>query len=100
MSIESRDRGRIIPPALRYHDFLAYWLGQAFSVIANQFTSVAMAWQIYELTNSPLQIGLLGLARALPQMCLTLVGGLLADAVDRRRMMMAMQIAQFVVAAS
>ena len=46
---------------------------------AEQFTTVATAWQIYELTNSPLQIGLLGLARALPQMCLTLVGGLLAD---------------------
>ena len=33
------------------------------SGIGSQFTTVAMAWQIYELTNSPLQIGMLGLAR-------------------------------------
>jgi hypothetical protein len=39
-----------------------------------------MAWQIYELTGSPLQIGLLGLACALPQIFLLLVAGLLADA--------------------
>src|SRR5438132_687086 len=68
-----------------------------FSVFGSQFTTVAMAWQIYELTNSPLQIGALGLARALPQMGLTLFGGLLADAVDRRRLLMITQIAQFCV---
>ena len=37
------------------------------SGIGSQFTTVAMAWQIYELTDSPLQIGMLGLARAIPQ---------------------------------
>jgi MFS family permease len=99
MARDSSKHQGFLPPALRHHDFRMFWVGQAFSVIANQFTSVAMAWQIYELTNSPLQIGLLGLARALPQMALTLVGGLLADAVDRRRMLMATQVAQFVVAA-
>src|SRR4051812_5484716 len=97
MSAGAPGRGSALPPALRHHDFRAFWVGQAFSVIANQFTSVAMAWQIYELTNSPLQIGLLGLARAIPQMGLTLFGGLLADAVDRRRIMMGTQVAQFCV---
>ena len=56
-----------------------------------------MAWQIYELTDSPLQIGLLGLARALPQIALLLVGGLLADAVNRRKLMMCTQLALFCV---
>ena len=56
-----------------------------------------MAWQIYELTNSPLQIGLLGLARALPQMLLLLVGGLLADAMDRRKLMIFTQSGLFCV---
>ena len=56
-----------------------------------------MAWQIYELTNSPLQIGLLGVARALPQIALLLVGGLLADAVDRRKLMMCTQMGLFCV---
>jgi MFS family permease len=87
-----------LPPALRHHDFRAFWAGQAFAVMGTQFTSVAMAWQIYELTNSPLQIGLLGLARAIPQMGLTLFGGLLADAMDRRRLMISTQVAQLGVA--
>src|SRR4026208_1641270 len=81
----------------RHRDFSVFWTGSFFSSIGTQFTSVAMAWQIYELTNSPLQIGLLGLARAIPQMGLTLFGGLLADAVARRRIMMGTQIPQLVV---
>jgi len=56
-----------------------------------------MAWQVYDLTNSPLQVGLLGLGRALPQMALSLYGGLLADAVDRKRLMMALQLVQCVI---
>ena len=53
-----------VPPALRFPDFRAYWIGQLVSIFGTQFTGVAMAWQIYELTNSAVQIGLLGLARA------------------------------------
>lgn len=83
--------------ALRHRDFRLFWGGLVLSGTGSQFTAVAMAWQIYELTNSPLQIGLLGLARAVPQMALLLFGGLLADAVDRRRLMMAMQVGQFAV---
>ena len=59
-----------------------------------------MAWQIYELTDSPLNIGLLGLARALPGMALLLVGGVVADAVDRRRLMMGAQLGHFLVSAT
>jgi MFS family permease len=65
------------------------------SGIGSQFTTVAMAWQIYELTNSPLQIGLLGLARGIPQIIVLLVGGLLADAMDRRKPMMWTQTSLF-----
>lgn len=56
-----------------------------------------MAWQIYELTNSPLQIGLIGLVRAVPQMVVMLFGGLLADAMNRRKLMMVTQSSLFVV---
>ena len=61
----------------RQRDFCVFWTGSFLSSMGTQFTTVAMAWQIYELTNSPMQIGLLGLARALPQFVLLLVGGLL-----------------------
>ena len=72
----------------RNRDFCLFWLGSFLSGIGSQFTTVAMAWQIYELTDSPLQIGLLGLARAVPQTFLLLGAGLLADAVNRRKLMM------------
>ena len=56
-----------------------------------------MAWQIYDLTNSPLQIGLIGLVRAVPQMVILLFGGLLADAMNRRKLMMVTQGSLFFV---
>src|SRR2546426_9504284 len=52
---------------------------------------------MYELTNSAWQIGLLGLARAVPQIALALLGGLMADAMERRRLIMGTQIAQLTV---
>ena len=82
---------------LRHRDFCVFWTGSFLSSIGTQFTTVAMAWQIYELTNSALQIGLLGVARALPQIALLLVGGLLADAMNRRKLMMCTQLGLFCV---
>lgn len=92
---DSPDRSLLLP--FRHRDFRVFWTGSFLSSIGTQFTTVAMAWQIYELTNSPLQIGLLGLARALPQIFLLLVGGLLADAMNRRKLMMCTQIGLFCV---
>jgi MFS family permease len=72
----------------RHRDFAFFWTGSFVSSMGSQFTTVAMVWQIYELTDSPLQIGLLGLARALPQMILLLFAGLLADTMNPRKPMM------------
>lgn len=80
-----------------YRDFRIFWTGSFLSGIGTQFTTVAMAWQIYELTNSAFQIGLLGLARAVPQIILLLVAGLLADAMNRRKLMMCTQLGLFCV---
>ncbi len=90
---ENAERDYFSP--FRHRDFSVFWTGSFLSSIGTQFTSVAMAWQIYELTNSALQIGLLGLARAVPQIALLLVGGLLADAMNRRKLMMCTQIGLF-----
>lgn len=92
---QSAERDYLSP--FRHRDFCVFWTGSFLSSMGTQFTTVAMAWQIYELTDSPLQIGLLGLARALPQMVLLLVGGLLADAMDRRKLMMCTQSGLFCV---
>ncbi len=85
---------------LRHRDFRLFWVGLTLSSIGSQFTQVAMAWQIYEITNSPLQIGLIGLVRAVPQMIILLFGGLLADAMNRRKLMMATQTSLFFVSGS
>jgi MFS family permease len=82
---------------LRHRDFRLFWTGLLLSSIGSQFTTVAIAWQIYELTNSSLQIGLIGLSRAVPQIAIILFGGLLADAINRRQLMMCTQASLFVV---
>jgi len=85
---------------LRHRDFRLFWTGLLVSSVGSQFTTVAMAWQIYELTNSPLQIGMIGLVRAVPQMIVLLFGGLLADAVNRRKLMMITQGGLFLVSSA
>ena len=92
----SQSKHRLLSP-LRHRDFRLFWTGLLLSSVGSQFTQVAMAWQIYELTNSPLQIGLIGLARAVPQMIILLFGGLLADAMNRRKLMMITQASLFFV---
>lgn len=53
---------------------------------------VTTAWQIYDMTGSPLQVGLTGLARAIPHVGLSLAGGVVADRVDRVRLMILAQV--------
>jgi MFS family permease len=86
--------------ALRHRDFRVFWVGIVLSGFGSNFTQIAMSWQIYEMTGSPLQLGLLGLVRAVPSMVLLLFGGLLADAVDRRRLMISTQGGQLSVSAT
>jgi MFS family permease len=83
--------------ALRHRDFRLFWIGIVLSGFGTNFTQLAMQWQMYEMTGSPLQLGLLGLVRAVPSMIVLLFGGLLADAMDRRRLMMRTQVAQLVI---
>src|SRR5262245_53889732 len=51
----------IVPVALRHRDFHLFWGGVMLSGLGSQVTTVAVVWQMYELTNSAWQIGLLGL---------------------------------------
>jgi MFS family permease len=84
---------------LRHRDYRVFWTGLLLSSIGSQFTTVAIAWQIYELTNSALQLGLIGLARGVPQVVMLLFGGLLADAVNRRKLILCTQSILFVISA-
>ena len=75
-------------PALESRDFTLLWLGLGVSSLGTQVQRVAVAWQLYLLTRDPLSLGLLGLFRVLPILLLALGAGVVADAVDRRRLML------------
>jgi len=77
--------------ALRHRDFRLLFLGQLVSLTGSQMQQVAVAWQLYVLTRSPLALGTLGLARVVPVILLALGGGVIADALDRRKLMLLSQ---------
>jgi MFS family permease len=74
--------GRI---AFTYPDFTIYQAARFFIVAALEMQSVAVGWQMYEITRRPLDLGLIGLAQFLPGMLLFLVSGHVADRFDRRK---------------
>jgi MFS family permease len=77
--------------SLHHRDFRLLWMGQIVSVTGSQMQLAAINWHIYLLTRSPLALGLVGACRAVPIILCSLVGGVVADVVDRRRLMMATQ---------
>jgi MFS family permease len=76
---------------LAQRDFGLFWASLLFSAVGTQISAVAIGWQIYQITNSPFQLGLTGLFRALPVMIFSLPGGVVADRIDRRRLLIATQ---------
>jgi MFS family permease len=77
--------------ALRYRDFRLLWLGQIVSVTGSQMQMVAIHWHIYLLTQSPFALGMVGFFRGAPLILCSLFGGVLADAMDRKRLMIITQ---------
>ena len=75
--------------ALRGPRFRRYWLGSAASVGAFQLLIMGQGWLVYELSGSPLQLGFLGAASSIPTIIASLAGGVIADRVDRRRLLIA-----------
>ena len=77
---------------LKYRDYRLLWSGQLVSTAGSQMRVVAVAWQVYLLSHSAFQLGALGLFQAIPTICFSLVGGVIADAVDRRKLLLLTQI--------
>ncbi len=81
-----------IPPALRYPAYRAYWFGLLASVSGFQMFRVGQGWLIYEITGSPWSLGLVGAANAIPAIFCNLFGGVFADRLDKRRLIMFTQL--------
>ncbi|MBA2598049.1 MAG: MFS transporter [Chloroflexia bacterium] len=85
---------------LRYRDFRVMWGAEILSQTGTQIQRVAVAWQVFELTHDPFQLGLLGLVRFVPLFLFGLAGGVAADRYDRRRTLILTQLALMGVAAA
>jgi MFS family permease len=77
--------------ALRHRDFRLLWLGQFVSMTGSQMQLAAINWHIYILTHSKLALGAVGLVRVLPIIFCSLIGGVVADVFDRKKLMLMTQ---------
>ena len=75
------------------------WLGQAVSTIGAEIGVVAVPYQVYTLTHSTALVGLLGLASLIPLLVVPLIGGAIADALDRRTVLLRTETGMAIVAA-
>ena len=79
---------RILTP-FKERNFALLWTGMTVSLIGDGVLLVALAWKVYELSNKPSSMALVGLAMTIPHVALLLLGGVASDRFDRRRVMIA-----------
>jgi MFS family permease len=81
-----------LTPLRRSRDLRCLFAGQLASTLGSQLTTVAVPYQVYTLTHSSLDVGLVSLAQLLPLIAGGLLGGSLADSADRRRVLLVAQL--------
>jgi MFS family permease len=82
---DSPQAGRV---AFTYPSFVSFTVARFFIVVSLEMQSVAVAWQVYEITRRPIDLGYVGLAQFLPGFVLFLFAGHAADIFDRRKLLM------------
>ncbi len=85
---------------LRHRDFALLWAGQTASLTGDGVFLVAMAWQVYAISNAPTALALVGIAMTIPTIVLLLAGGVVTDRFDRRRVLLAADLVRGVAVAS
>lgn len=76
-----------------YREFRLFYVAVVSASMGNQIQRITDLWLVYELTDSPLFLGLTGLARGIPIIVFSVGGGLIADRIDRKKFIMVMQLA-------
>jgi MFS family permease len=84
--------------ALGNHNFFLFWGGNFLSNIGTWMQNVAQGWLVLVLTNSAFWLGLVGFAGSIPFLFFSLFGGVVADRVDKRRLLLATQTVMMVLA--
>lgn len=77
---------------LRIRDFRLLWVGLTVSMMGDGIYLVALAWQVYRLSNAPQALSLVGVAWTLPMVAFLMVGGVITDRFDRRLVMIASDV--------
>ena len=77
--------------ALRERNYRLYWIGLVFYVLGHRAEYVTFAWMVWEVSHQPLYLGYLGLAQGVPLVVFQLFGGVLADRVNRLRLLLVTQ---------
>ncbi|MGH3011954.1 MAG: MFS transporter [Gaiellaceae bacterium] len=85
---------------LKIRDFALLWAGATVSLAGDGVYIVALAWQVYELSDSPTALSLVGVAWTLPLALFVLLGGVVSDRFERRRIMIAADIVRAAAAAT
>src|SRR3954454_15005964 len=85
MAVTSTTSARV---AFTYRNFNLYQAARFLTITASEMQSVAVGWQIYDITHRPLDLGLVGLAQFLPPFVLFLFAGHAADRFSRKRIIM------------
>ncbi len=88
------------PGLLQHRSYVAYWCARTATNAAYQMQAVAVGWQIYELTGSAFDLGLVGLVQFFPVVVLGLVVGQIADRYDRRFVVGTCQVVKALAAAA
>src|SRR5687768_2537318 len=86
--------------AMRHPNYRRFWFGQVGSVIGSWMQSVSLPWLVLQLGGSPLQLGLVMAFMFAPSMFLAPLGGVLADRVDKRRTLIAVNLVAMLQAAA
>jgi MFS family permease len=81
--------------ALRHRDFRLLWTGQAISLLGDGIYLVAIAWIVYDISNQPGALAVVGLAWTLPQVVGLLLAGVLSDRFERRRLLVIADLIRF-----
>jgi MFS family permease len=89
-------RVRLLAP-FRHRDFRLLWGGMCVSLLGDGVFLVAIAWQAYELSNAPTALSLVGIAMTVPTIAFLLIGGVVSDRIDRRKVMLAADLGRGVL---
>ena len=92
--VRKRDggRGRLLADVRPLRESVAFrrlWIGSTLSAVGGALTQFAVPLQVYEITRSPFAVGAIGVAQVVPTVTIGLLGGAVADAVDRRKLVLA-----------